>query len=64
MAGGGVIIIRRAMQSALTEPLVGGSLPTHIQAQIDPFINDDVGSWSDSDHDKARHAFNWAAHHC
>lgn len=60
----GGIIIRRAIQTALTDPVVHGSLPQSHKAAIDPFINDECGTWSTANYHKAHDAFNWAAKHC
>lgn len=64
MAGGGVIIIRNAMKTALTNPVVHGMLPKHIRDQIDTFVNSDVSMWTTEEHDIAAHAFTWVSHHC
>lgn len=64
MAGGGVIIIRNAMRTALTDPTVGGMLPKYLRDAIDTFVNSDVSMWTTEEHDIATHAFNWVAHHC
>lgn len=64
MAGGGVIIIRNAMQKALTDPMVSGSLPPDVLALLDPFVFKTTSSWTHAEHRTAAHAFNWAAEHC
>lgn len=62
--GGGGIIIRNAIRTALTDPIVYGSLPANHKAAIDPFIHDEAGTWSPANFHKAHEAFNWAAKHC
>lgn len=59
MSGGGIIIIRLALQKVLTDPIVSGSLPKRIWSKLAPFIGSDVNSWTQENTDDAHHAFNW-----
>lgn len=60
MSGGGHIIIRDAIKQALTNPLVGGALPSGIQTEIAPTLAKDTGSWDEHDDKCTQHAFKWA----
>lgn len=64
MGGGTIIIIRNAMRTALTDPLVSGSLPPNHKAAIDPFIGTDVNLWTPEQQKHAFKAFEWAEKHC
>jgi len=62
--GGGVIIIRTAIKTALSDPLVHGGLPDYIQKSVDPVLAKDVNDWDHAEHRAAAHAFDWAAMNC
>lgn len=62
--GGGVIIIRKVMVQALTDPLVHGNLPAETASNIDPILQKDVSDWTAEDHTAVTDAFNWASTHC
>lgn len=64
MAGGGVIIIRNALKSALNDPIVRGMLLPHQRNKLDLFIAKDTSQWDEDEHDIALGCFNYAAHHC
>jgi hypothetical protein len=62
--GGGVIIIRSAIKTVLSDPLVHGALPTHMQTDIGPILPKDVNDWSAQEASIMTFAFIWAAAHC
>lgn len=62
--GGGIIIIRSAMKTALADPLVHGNLPDYLQTSIASALGKDVNDWTDGEHHHCAHAFHWAATHC
>jgi hypothetical protein len=64
MAGGGVIIIRSALQMALTDPLVHGQLPESVQKELEPFIQGWTSAWTTEQTRIALAAFSWAGEHC
>lgn len=64
MGGGGTIIIRSAVKTTLSDPMVHGSLPNWAQVRIDPVLQKDVGDWSDEEHQLALWCFNWAGLNC
>lgn len=64
MAGGGVIIIRDAMQKTLTNPVVHGSLLPEEVAAIAPFIETDINTWTSEQTHLAAKAFFWVAVNC
>lgn len=64
MSGGGHIIIRNSIKQALSDPLVHGSLPDQLKAEVDPILAKDTNAWSDSDDCVAFAAFHWAHAHC
>lgn len=64
MGGSGTIIIRNAMKQALSDPLVHGVLPNHLQEEIDPILSKDTNAWTVSDDQVASSIFHWAAVHC
>ena len=63
MSSGGIIIMRKAIQQALTDPLVHGQLPDKMKVTIDPVLAKDVNDWTTADHHAAVHVFDWAAVH-
>jgi hypothetical protein len=54
------VIIRNAIKQALTDPMVGGALPTGIKTEIAPTLAKDPNSWDDHDDKCTQHAFKWA----
>jgi len=64
MGGGdGVVIIRKAMQVALTDPIVHGKLSPADQAKVDPILGKDVGTWTPEEHETVTKIFAWAGRH-
>jgi hypothetical protein len=64
MSGGGHIIIRNAIKTALSDPTVHGMLPDQIQADIANALATDTSQWSAQDDHDTQHAFSWAMKHC
>jgi hypothetical protein len=64
MGGGGTIIIRDALKTTLTNPVVSGSLPPDEAASIAPFIETDVNTWTTEQQHLAAKAFFWVAVNC
>jgi len=64
MGGGdGTIIVRDAMKSVLTNPVVHGKIPKETTRVIDPVLEKDVGEWSVYEHRAIVDAFTWVATH-
>lgn len=64
MGGGGTVIIRQAIQRALTDPLVHGMLSDLDKTMVDPIMGKDCDKWTHHEHEQALKAFVWAAQHC
>lgn len=64
MGGGGIIIIRNAVQTALSDPLVRGLLRPGQVARLDQFITAPPSTWGEEEHEFALFCFNHAAHNC
>lgn len=64
MSGGGHIIIRNAIKTALSDPVVHGLLSDRQKAIIDPILAEDVNNWTPHDDEEARKIFDWAARNC
>jgi hypothetical protein len=63
MGGGGTIIVRNAIKNTLTQPVVHGSLPSHLLTEVDPVLAKDVNDWAPTEHAIAVRVFHWAATH-
>jgi hypothetical protein len=59
MGGGGTIIIRNAMKSTLSDPLIHGLLPDCEKAVVDPILAKDVNDWTAEEQHLAAKAFFW-----
>jgi len=64
MSGGGHIIIRASIKTALSDPLVHGLLSDKQKTLIDPILAEDVNNWSTQDDENARKVFDWVAKNC
>jgi hypothetical protein len=60
MSGGGHIIIRNAIKTALTDPLVSGALPPGISKEVTPVLATDTSTWDEHADKVTQHAFKWA----
>lgn len=63
MGGGGHVIIRSAMKTALTNPLVHGALPRPDQTRVDPILVKDVNDWTHEEECAVMRTFAWAQQH-
>jgi len=63
-SSGGIIVVGHSMVQALTDPLVHGSLPTHMQSAVDALAAKGVDNWTQQDCRTALACFVWAATHC
>jgi hypothetical protein len=63
LSGGGHIIIRNAIKTALTDPMVGGALPPGIAKEIAPVLATDTSTWDENADKVTQHAFKWAMAH-
>jgi len=64
MGGGGTIIIRNAMKTALQNPLVHGLIPTNEVDAVDAILAKDVNDWSEKETHKVSKTFHWIASNC
>ena len=64
MGGGdGTVIIRKAMQVALTDPIVHGKLSDADKALVDPILGKDVGQWTTHENEIILKIFAHASKH-
>ena len=63
MGGGGTIIIRNAIKTALTDPMVHGLIPADEAASIDAILAKDTSSWTSQETHQAAKVFHWLATH-
>lgn len=62
--GGGIIIIKQSIVSAVGDPLVHGNLPQHMQDTFDALVTKGTDNWGQDDYQTAVAIFIWAAMHC
>lgn len=62
--GGGHVIIRRKMASALSDPIVHGQIPAEKLALLDQALEKDVGEWTDVEDAHVKECHDWAVNNC
>ena len=64
MSGGIIIIMRNAVKTALSDPLVHGTLSDKQKSAVDTILADDVNNWSSHDDETMRKAFELTYKNC
>ena len=60
---GGIVIIKDSMRSALSNPLVSGTLPDPLAGDVATVCAKDCDDWSHEDYVLMAFAFNYAVTH-
>ena len=62
--GGGIIIIRNNLRTALSNPIVHGQLPPDMADEVTEILSVEDHTWTESDLCNLNKAFSWAVHNC
>lgn len=63
MGGGGHVIIRARIRTALSDPLIHGLLPSNMKAAVDAVLAKDDADWTHADCTVVGNAATWALCH-
>ena len=64
MSGGIIIIMRTAAKTALSDPLVHGTMSDKQKSCVDPILTQDVNNWSSHDDKTIRKTFDELYKNC